>query len=182
MIQKSFEDEYWLQREGVRFGNKERFAMIFHTPSVSSLQLETVKRHLFVNLDYFLDHPYINVPYQEDAGRKWSDLSNSFYKKGAERENAFSINIGQIPQAIPRLMLVPEGYKAGYVFTEHADGGNIRNQRAIYFGFEEISKVQDATGRLCWTQNTRNKKCVFIPGPKIPKGKPFLKNIMIHYT
>jgi hypothetical protein len=43
-------------------------------------------------------------------------------------------------------MLVPYGYLAGYVFTEHADGGNIRTQRAAYFGSEDISSIADAVG------------------------------------
>jgi hypothetical protein len=43
-------------------------------------------------------------------------------------------------------MLVPNGYLAGYVFTEHADGGNIRTHRAVYFGAEDILNAKDAIG------------------------------------
>jgi len=40
---ESFDSEYWLQRQGVRFGSGYRSALIYHTPFVSSLQLDTKK-------------------------------------------------------------------------------------------------------------------------------------------
>ena len=43
-------------------------------------------------------------------------------------------------------MLVPHGNLAGYVFTEHADGGNIRTHRAAYFGSGNISDIDSAKG------------------------------------
>ena len=143
---KKLEPEYWLQREGVLFGDNENSAWIYHNPHISSLQLETNKRLLFINLDYALDHPLVRIPFQKDEGRRWVNLSQSEYKAGTERNNSFSIYIGSTKKTIPRLMLVPFGYKAGYVFTEHADGGNIRNQRAAYFGSEEITNANAATG------------------------------------
>lgn len=142
----SFESEYWLQRQGVRFGSGDRSALIYHTPLVSSLQLDTKKNILFINLEYYLDHPYLNIPYQKDAGGKWLDLSAANYAAGTERQNKFSIYFGCIPRSIPRIMLVPGGFLSGYVFTEHADGGDIRKHRAAYFGSEDISNAKDATG------------------------------------
>lgn len=41
-------------------------------------------------------------------------------------------------------MLVPNGYLTGYVFTEHADGGNIRTHRAAYFGDENVTEISMA--------------------------------------
>lgn len=140
----SFDPEYWLQRQGVRFGNGDRSALIYHTPFVSSLQLNTKDNLLFVNLEYYLDHPFVNIPYQEDAGGMWVDLSMAKYNPGDERNNNFSFHFGNIPKSVPRFMLVPDGYLAGYIFTEHADGGNIRTERAAYFGSEEITRVDDA--------------------------------------
>ncbi len=143
---KDFEDEYWLGKEGARFGTNERSALIYHTPSVSSLQLEPSKNLLFVNLDYKLDHPFVHVPYQPDGAGKWIDISESNIKSGSNVFNKFSLNIGAFPKITPRLMLVPDGYKAGYVFTEHADGGTIQTQRAAYFGSEDITQAANATG------------------------------------
>jgi hypothetical protein len=143
---KNFEDEYWLGKEGARFGTNERSALIYHTPSVSSLQLEPSKNLLFVNLDYKLDHPFVHVPYQPDGAGRWIDISESNFKSGSDVFNNFSLNIGAFPKITPRLMLVPDGYKAGYVFTEHADGGTIQTQRAAYFGSEDITQAANATG------------------------------------
>jgi hypothetical protein len=141
-----FDSEYWLQRQGVRFGIGSRSSLIYNTPHVSSLQLNSDKNLLFVNLEYYLDHPYVHIPYQKDGGGRWIDLSSADYSANTERENYFSIYFGNVPQVTPRLMLVPNGYTAGYVFTEHADGGNLRTNRAAYFGSENISKIEDAKG------------------------------------
>ena len=165
----NFESEYWLQNEGVRFGNGESSGLIYHTPSVSSLQLETKKNTLFINLDYSLDHPFVNIPYQKNGGGKWIDLSESDYKPTSELDNSFSINIGPFPKSIPRLMLVPYGYKAGYVFTEHADLGNIRQQRAAYFGSEDITDATKATGGFV-AYKIPVTKSVFYTGPVTSPG------------
>ena len=70
-----FDSEYWLQRQGARFGNGNRSALIYHTPFVSSLQLDTKGNLIFINLEYYLDHPFLNIPYQKDGGGRWVDLS-----------------------------------------------------------------------------------------------------------
>jgi len=141
-----FDTEYWLQRQGVRFGNGSKSSLIYHTPNISSIQLNTENNLLFINLEYYLDHQYIRIPFQEDGGGKWVNLSAADYGEASERENFFSIYFGNLPSVIPRLMLVPDGFMAGYVFTEHADGGNIRTHRAAYFGSEDISNITDAKG------------------------------------
>jgi hypothetical protein len=166
---KNFEPEYWLQKEGVLFADKKNSALIYHTPSVSSLQLETDKKKLFINLDYAQDHPYVHLPYQKDEGRRWINQSESDYKSGTELNNSFSIYIGSVQKTIPRLMLVPFGYKAGYVFTEHADGGNIRTQRAAYFGSEDITNANEATGGFV-AHKIPVTKSIFYTGAKTLPG------------
>lgn len=141
-----FDSEYWLQRQGVRFGHGDRSALVYHTPGVSSLQLNSEKKILFVNLEYSLDHPYVHFPYQLDGGGRWTDLSAANYIAGTERNNNFSIYFGRLPQVIPRLMLVPNGFLAGYVFTEHADEGDLRRNRAVYLGAENISDINSSLG------------------------------------
>ena len=166
---ESFDSEYWLQRQGVRFGSGYRSALIYHTPFVSSLQLDTKRNLLFINLEYYLDHPYIHIPFQKDGGGKWIDLSTAKYIAGDERNNNFSIYFGGIPKVTPRIMLVPNGYLAGYVFTEHADGGNIRTHRAAYFGSEDISSVDDALGGFVGHKIPVTKS-VFYADPGGPPG------------
>jgi hypothetical protein len=145
-IKPHFDTEYWLQQQGARFGTGSRSSLIYHTPHVSSLQLSSEKNMLFVNLDYILDHPYVKIPYQKDGGGKWENHSASNYSSGDERSDNFSIFFGNLPKVVPRLMLVPQGYLAGYIFTEHADSGNIKTQRAAYFGAEDIVNISDAIG------------------------------------
>jgi hypothetical protein len=142
----SIEKEYWLDKQGIKFGKGRRAATIYNTTSVSSLQVDTENNLLYVNLDYHMDHPHINIPYQQDGGRKWVDLSSSAYNEATERENSFSIWFGEIPETIPRLMLMPYGFISAYVFTEHADEADIRTQRAVYFGSEIITEANQATG------------------------------------
>lgn len=165
----NFEEEYWLQKEGVRFGNKKNSALIYHTPAISSMQLQTNKNVLFINLDYSLDHPFVNIPYQKNGGKKQINLSESYFKPSSELDNSFSINIGTFCKSTPRLMLVPSGYKAGYVFTEHADLGNIRQQRAAYFGSEDITEASKATGGFV-AHKIPVTKSVFYTGPVTSPG------------
>ncbi len=143
---KPFEREYWLQKQGVRFGSERESSLIYNTPEISSIQLNTNKKLAIINLEYYLDHPLIYIPFQADGGRKWVDHSAAFYIPGSTRTDSFSFYFGYLPKVTPRLMLVPKGYLAGYVFTEHADGGNIRTHRASYFGSENISDPAKATG------------------------------------
>ena len=143
---RPFDREYWLQQQGIKFGSGSQSSLIYHTPDISSLQLNSKKKVVIVNLEYYLDHPLIYIPYQEDGGGKSVDRSAACFTKGAKRSDHFSVYFGRIPTVTPRLMLVPDGYLAGYVFTEHADAGNIKTQRAAYFGSENISDPAKAIG------------------------------------
>lgn len=153
--------EYWLDKQGVRFGNGAASALIYHTPGVSSLQLNSRKNLLLVNLDYALDHPFIKIPYQANGAGKWIDKSASQYKPGDERYNSFAMYFGSVPEVLPRFMLVPGGYLAGYIFTEHADGGNLRTHRAAYFGSEDITSPKDAIGGFSGHQIPVTKSVFF---------------------
>lgn len=157
---RPFADEYWVDKQGVQFGEGEASALIYHTPDISSLQVQSRENLLFVNLDYYRDHPFIRIPFQEDGGGKWIDISASKYKPGDERVNTFTMHFGLSPDVLPRFMPVPGGYLAGYIFTEHADGGNIRTHRAAYFGSEDITSASNATGGF-WGHQIPVTKSVF---------------------
>jgi hypothetical protein len=138
--------EYWLQQQGVRFGSGEKQALIYQTPGISSLQLDTRKSLLLINLEYCYDHPYIYIPYQADNGSRWEDMSVASYPAGSVRRDSVTFHLGEIPAVVPRLMMLPNGYLAGYVFTEHADGSNIGTHRAVYFGCDTITHAENASG------------------------------------
>ncbi len=145
----SLDSEYWLHNQGVKFGTGKKSVLIYNTPELSSLQLDVRNNILFLNLDYSMDHPHIYIPYQEDSGGthgRWEDQSTADFGPGQEKTNSFSIRFNSLPKEIPRLMLVPDGYLAGYIFTEHADGGSIGSHRAVYFGSDTIKKIENATG------------------------------------
>ena len=57
--QNAFASEYWLDNQGVLFGNDGNSILIYNVPNVSSLQLNTEHKTLFINLDYKRDHPHI---------------------------------------------------------------------------------------------------------------------------
>jgi hypothetical protein len=145
---EALDSEYWLHNQGAKFGTGNQSVLIYNTSELSSLQLDVKRNILFLNLDYSMDHPHIYIPYQEESGThgSWEDQSMADFSPGQERTNSFSIQFNYLPEEIPRLMLVPYGYLAGYIFTEHADGGNIGSHRAVYFGSDTIKKIENATG------------------------------------
>ena len=138
--------EYWLEKQGISLGSGSRSSLIYNQQEISSLQLDTKQSRVVINLDYSLDHPFIEIPFQADGGGRWSDKSASEFNPGDERTNEFTIIFGYLPIQTPRLMLVPDGHLAAYVFTEHADAGNMRTHRAAYFGDENITDIRMANG------------------------------------
>jgi hypothetical protein len=155
-----FFHEYWLDQQGVRFSDGESQALIYHTPGISSLQFDHKRNLIFINLEYVNDHPYIYFPYQSDNGGKWSDQSISVFPNGYERTDSVSVWLGDIPVAVPRLMMLPDGYLSGYVFTEHADGGTIEQHRTVYFGCDTITTATNAIGGF-WGNRIPVTKSVF---------------------
>lgn len=61
-------------------------------------------------------------------------------------------------------MLVPNGNLAGYVFTEHADGGTLASHRAVYFGSDTITMASNATGGFVGN-NIPVTKSIFYSNP-----------------
>jgi hypothetical protein len=142
---ENFQNEYWLGKEGARFGKGNNTFFIYHVPGVSSLQLNTQKNQLIINLDYNKDHPFQHFPLRDSLMHEKEDLSCSVFKAGDVRKNFFSVHAGKPVIHIPRLMLNPNGFPAAHVFTEHADWTDLRTHRAVYFGSEEITAAKKAT-------------------------------------
>lgn len=143
--------DYWLDRQGVKFGSESACATIYHTPKVSSLELATSTNTLRVNLDHMDDHHY---RWLADTGtlaenRRYLDKNCSVYNVGDHRINSFAVTVG-LDVEVPRLMLNPDGYLATYVFTEHADGGTLATQRAMAYGSSEITSSSASTGGFAY--------------------------------
>ncbi len=141
-----FQPEYWLGKEGVIFGKNSASWFVYRPADVSSLQLNTLQKQLIVNLDYAKDHPFMRFPLQPDSVDWKVDLSASEYSKGDMRENSFSVYAGCLKTPLPRFMKNPSGYPSTYIWTEHADYTDIRTNRAVYFGNENITEPENAVG------------------------------------
>jgi len=159
-----FQDEYWLAQQGVAFGEDGHSLLIYHTPQVSSLQLNTKNNWLAINLDYEKDHPFLHFPLDNDTTDYKQDWSASTYRKGNKRVNLLSIYVGVATGSLPRFMKNPAGFLATYIWTEHADFTEIRTNRASYYGSEKINNPKDATGGFI-KYNIPVTKSVFYDNP-----------------
>ncbi len=143
---EKYQSEYWLGKQGVKFGKDKNSWMIYNQPEISSIQLNTEKNQLWVNLDYEKDHPFLHFPLKNDTADVYIDWSESHYNKGDKRIFSFSVCLGVQTNSLPRLMKNPNGYLATYIWTEHADFTNLRTNRATYFGYENITDADSAIG------------------------------------
>jgi len=159
-----FQKEYWLDKQGVKIGNNQNSLTIYHTPNISSLQLNTKNNLVFANLDFETDHPFFRFPLNADSSNWKLDESTSKYKKGDKREYEFSITVGNLAQPLPRFMKNPSGFEATYIWTEHADFTDIKTNRATYFGSEKITNADSAVGGFV-KYNIPITKSVFYDNP-----------------
>jgi len=141
----NFQQEYWLDKQGAVFGNDDNSITVYHTPGISSLQLDIESNLLVINLDYEKDHPFLHFPLRNDTVDYKLDWSESIYKRQDKRINRFNLFMGVDGSFLPRFMKNPMGYLATYIWTEHADFSNIRTNRATYFGSENIRQAENAT-------------------------------------
>ena len=136
----NFQDEYWLDKEGAKFGEKERSIYFYHNENSTSAQLNTVKNQLIINLDYSNDHHFIRFPLIENSAQDVMEgLSEKEHKAKSKATNDWSLFIGQEVNSLPRFMKNNNGFVATYIFTEHADNTDLRTQYAVNFGSEEIT-------------------------------------------
>jgi len=159
-----FQQEYWLDNQGVKIGTGQNSFIIYHTPKISSLQLDTENNLLFANLDFETDHPFFRFPLNADSSNWKLDESTSKYKKGDNREFSFSIVVGNNAYSLPRFMKNPSGFEATYIWTEHADFTDIKTNRATYFGSENITTADSAVGGFV-KYNIPVTKSVFYDNP-----------------
>lgn len=140
-----YQNEYYLDREGIAVGTGERRTCIYHPTELSSMQFDPKTRCLYLNLDYWRDHPLIHFPLSSDTSDYFVDCSCSTSATSV-RKQTFRMKIGEVPETLPRLMPVPYGYESGIIFTEHADWTDIRTHRAVVYGNELAHNAREATG------------------------------------
>jgi hypothetical protein len=144
------QDEYWLGNEGAKFGTGSRACWLYHVPGVSSLQVYVPRNQLWINLDYFMDHPTIRIPFRQDGTARWEDKSRRPCRTGESLRCGFVLHVGAEPKFLPRLLFQPEGKLSTFVWTEHACHTAFPVHRALCFGRSDISKIDDAVGGFCF--------------------------------
>jgi len=156
--------EYWLDKEGLMTGMDDNSFLLYHCPDVSSLQYSKEKSQVLINLDWEKDHPFFRFPLIPDSNNYKLEQSKSTYKFLQKTSNKFSAYAGRKKGNIARIMKNPNGFEATYIWTEHADFTDIRTNRATYYGSEEISNPDSATGGFI-KYNIPVTKSVFYDNP-----------------
>ncbi|MDH4617916.1 hypothetical protein [Brevibacillus sp. AY1] len=138
MDTRGFQSHYCLDHEGVRFGAGKQSALLYHPSKVSSLELNTGKKELIINLDHMGDHHYVQQTTSNQGGKV---RHPSEYRTNEERVDSFSLVVGYQPKVMARFISQPYGYLATHVWTEHADKQTLESNRAIYFGSEKSTQA-----------------------------------------
>jgi hypothetical protein len=141
-----FQYEYWLDKEGVLFGDSLSGMAVYHNTGISSLQLDTKNKTVLFNLDYENDHHFLKFPLLPDTMDVKMDESKSRYEKREILLNQFRIFAGVKNKSLPVFMKNPDGFLATYIWTEHADWTDLRTHRATFFGSEKITLADSAIG------------------------------------
>lgn len=171
-----FQDEYWLNKEGFKIGDGINAMIAYHESDISSIQLNTINKLIVFNLDYHYDHLRMTFPLIMDSTKKGikQDLSCTERFKNTVSENHFTFNIGLAVKTLPRFMKNPKGFLATYIFTEHADFSDMKAQRAVNYGSDNIYNFKDAIGGFAGNKIPVTKS-VFYHNPDKVSNKLFNK-------
>jgi hypothetical protein len=191
-----FYNEYWLGREGLSATYGDKKLVLYHPKKISSIQLNTETKEIYVNSDFYADHPMLHFPLMEKSIGRFTDVSASVYKKGDSLVADFEIDICPEITKIPLLMNSPKGFQSVFIWTEHADYTNLRTQRAVYFGSDRITRPDSAVGgfirysipvtKSVFYSNPEpvdnSVKAAFLKGPEVtvkefPEFRNFLKSL-----
>jgi hypothetical protein len=159
-----FQHEYYIGSGGLTAGKDDRCLHIFDPKPPVSMQLDTEAKLLLVNIDYDADHPQIHYPLARNKNDFFVDRSARRFGRGEELRAEISFFAGQTVPVLPRLMPYPKGYEAAIIWTEHADYTDLRTQRAVHFGHEDIIEAEKAVGGFT-AHNIPVTKSVFWHNP-----------------
>lgn len=160
----NLQDEYYIDTEGFEWNNGVCQLVVYHPKQLSSIQLNTNQNKAFLNIDYYLDHPLIQYPLSDDTSDYFVDCSAIKYGKGSRIHADFDINIGWNTNPIPRIMALPNGFEAAFIWTEHADWTDVATHRAVNFGSEQITDIENAIAGFA-AHNLPVTKSVFYNNP-----------------
>lgn len=138
--------EYWLEKEGVILKGKASDYITYRNILSSSLQLSTTHKLLLLNNDFDLDHPMLYFPPMKKSSSFFLERSSIAYKKGDELKGTIKFSVIQKQMEPARVLKNPNGFLSSLIWTEHADFSDIRVQRAVNFGSENIHAADSATG------------------------------------
>ena len=159
----NFQNSYYLDREGFAIKSDSLEMSVYHHLGISSLQLDTQDKTVCFNIDYWRDHPLLHYPMRTDTSDYFEDISYRTIRKGEVLKGEISV-FNSVMEDLPRLMPVWDGYQSAFIFTEHADWTDIRTHRAVLFGNENITRLEDAIGGFCYF-NIPVTKSVFYWNP-----------------
>ena len=159
----NLQSSYYLDREGFTIKYDNIGFSTYHNTGISSLQLDVEHRFACFNIDYWRDHPLLHYPMQTDTSDYFEDISYRDIKAG-EVLIGYIDFFNSVPDELPRIMPVWDGYQSAFIFTEHADWTDLSTHRAVLFGNEHITKPRDAVGDFCYF-NIPVTKSVFYWNP-----------------
>ena len=134
--------DYWIKNGQIVFETKGYDLITDKNGQRSSLEL--IGERLIVNLDFARDHPLNYFPLKRKNESFYNDVSEKIYLKGSTLSGQIKLLAIDSDRPLIRLMNNPDGIPASMVWTEHADFSDIRTQRAVMFGSEEIVSADSA--------------------------------------
>ena len=165
----NFNKEYWLDKEGVQFKGSVSDFLIYRSQQISSVQLSTVNKLAIFNCEFSYDHPFMYFPELDKSYSIFNDRSCQFFKKGDSLINSFLITEIRKNENILRVLKNPNGFFSSMVWTEHADFSDIRTQRAVNYGSEDILDGDSSIGGFV-AQKIPMTKSVFYSNPEDQKN------------
>lgn len=143
MLRAGDDEESWLGRGAVSYGDSLPEIIVSYPDQLSSLQLDWASNTLWLNADWSMDHPLLHWPKEKKSRNYRLDRSCSVYRVH-ERLEARWETYFRMPSFFPALQDRPFGYDATFIWTEHADYSDLKLQRAVMFGHDSISDPSTA--------------------------------------
>lgn len=137
-ISSDFDSEYWLGNQGCVFGTGTTSILSYNNNNISSLELDTTADELVINLDDDRDHRFRHMvdPGVSHYNGIFEEENAALYNNTETRTNEFNFYIGLDLDFsnLPRLMVNPMGYLATFCWDSHADGSDLDQMLAAFYG------------------------------------------------